>query len=223
MNLDELISRLRNSGVKTSASTIRRWAKSGIITAPTLRHRQKGEGRGTISDWSQQSLEEIAGYRAVRYYGFGEFGVLNRAYEDSVCVAKNLADNFYADPISWELHKQELYDKSYARDEIDDLRKTLDERKHEADFRNFTAWVAAIEKIRRGRRLADPVRCNFIFLREGDLKNKTLRYRFFGVGIEDTKDPHQQDEIRVSIREREAFVKAAKKQMEDIRKQELNK
>jgi hypothetical protein len=217
VNLDELIAKLRKSGVTTSASTIRRWARSGIITAPTLRHRQKGEGRGTISDWPQQSLEEIAGYWAVLHYGVKEFGILNRDYEDSVSFAKQLADYFYADPIGWELqYKQALYNKFYVRDEFDQLSKALGRRLHETDFRNLTAWVAAVEKIRRGRKLADPVRCNFVFLREGEVKNKTLGYRFFGVGLIEIKGPRQQDEIRVSIYERQAFIKAAKKQVEEI-------
>jgi hypothetical protein len=218
MNIDELMARLQKSGVTISASTIRRWAKSGIVTAPTLRHRQKGEGRGTKSDWSQQSLEEIAGYWAVRYYGFREFGSLNRDYEDAVFVAKKLADNFYADPIGWELHrKQALYNKFYVRDGFDDLSKALGERLHEADFRNLTEWVTAVEKIRRGRQLSERVYCDFVFLYDGTLKDRTLQYQFFGIRLETVKEL-MQSEIRVIIHRRDAFAKAARKMMEETRK-----
>lgn len=218
MNFDDLMEKLRKTGVTISPSTVRRWAQAGIISAPARRHRQKGEGRGKISDWSQQSLEEIAGCWAVRHYGFREFGVLNRNYEDSVRFAKNLAEYFYADPIGWELHrKQALYDQFYSRDEFDDLSKALGERLHEADFRNLIEWVAAVEKIRRGRQLSERVYCDFVFLYDGTLKDRTLQYQFFGVRLETVKEL-MQSEIRVIIHRRDVFAKAARKMKEETRK-----
>ncbi len=210
MNFDVLLDKLRKSGITLSPTTIRRWAKGGDVTPPKTRHRRKGEGRGKISDWSQQSLEEIAGIWALRHYGFRESSLFFREFEDSIQVAKFLADQFYRDPISWELRlKQGIYDKHYVRKEFDDLFKAAGKQLCEADYRNLTEWIVAIEKIRRGYQISQSVYCDFVFLYDGNLNDRTLRYQFFAVRllpIEETK----QSQIRVLVYKRDVFVKAVR-------------
>lgn len=206
MNIEELVKKLRISGITLSPSTIRRWAQSDVVTSPIRRHRCKGEGRGKISDWSQQSLEEISGFWAVQHYGWKGFVLLKRTHEAKVIAAKKLAKIFYADPINWQLERmQQLFDH-YANQFPDDW-KALGEDIFEEDLWNFTTWVTAVEKVKHGWQISQAVYCDFVFLYDGNLNDRTLRYGFFGVRLERIEEP-KQPQIRVKVHKRDVFTKA---------------
>jgi hypothetical protein len=92
---------LKELAVTVPPGTIRRWATEKLVKPPTMNPRSKGEGRGTTSDWSDQALEEIAAIWAIKSFAFAGGALSNNATR-----AKEWAELFYRDPISWELHEK---------------------------------------------------------------------------------------------------------------------
>jgi hypothetical protein len=217
VNFRELLARLKELDVTVPPGTIRRWVTEGHITPPARRPKSKGEGPGTVSDWSQQTLEEIAAIWAVKRYGSGR-----RNLHMSIKQAKAWAAFFYQDPIGWEHKKQRLYENFYGKGKViesilardgDDPDLRLGEAVFRMDLFDFTEWVAAIEKVRHGWRLSDHGYCDFVFTYSGDLFDKTLKYCFYAsrfISFEEAK----QSEVRIVIFEHEALQNAltAKKQ-----------
>lgn len=54
-----LVQCLHQEGIDISSSTLRRWAHAGTIAPPYSRHREKGEGRGWITQWPERTLTDI--------------------------------------------------------------------------------------------------------------------------------------------------------------------
>lgn len=210
MNFEDLTKRLQDLGeeIPIPPITVRKWVQEGLVTPPMRRRRRKGEGSGTISDWSTKSLEDIAGCLNVKRYGSGRRDLFKR-----IKIAKGLADFFYADPIGWELRQPSLYKQFYVKDDFSESEKINSRVVYGLDSMDFYQWVAAIEKVRHGWRLSDHGYCDFVFTYSGDLIDKTLKYCFYVsrfISIEEAK----RSEVRIVIYEHEAFQNAltAKKQ-----------
>ena len=204
MSFKDLTERLQNLGEETPipSSTVRKWVQEGLVTPPTRRHRRKGEGSGTVSEWSKKSLEDIAGCLNVKRYGSGR-----RDLFKSIKIAKGLADFFYTDPIGWELRQPSLYKKFYVKDDFNESEKINSRVVYGLDTIDFFQWVAAIEKVRHGWRLSDHGYCDFIFTYSGDLFDKTLRYCFY-VSRFISSEEAKRSEVRIVIYEHEAFQNA---------------
>lgn|GEM_PF-579343 len=201
MNFEELTHTLQKLDATIPASTIRRWAKDKLVTPPSRRHRQKGEGRGTISDWSQQSLEEIAGCFCIK-----NFGSYRRDFADSVKRAKHLADRFYSDPVGFETFQWPQLQQHYVRSDFNELQKAWGYSHYLDDRRDFFEYVGGLEKAKLSHAINDRVYCDFLFLRDGDTGSSSLRYEFAGVGLTPIEEPIQ-TEVRVRTYSREDFIK----------------
>lgn len=215
MKFEELQSKLKELDVIIPAGTIRRWAAEGIIKPPTRRSKSKGEGRGSVSDWSQQTLEEIAAVWAVKRYG-----TASRDVAGVVRTAKMWAEIFYDDPISWKQRRSLLYNELYAEGgfveshlpkEVRDLGfKGLSKTAFWIDEWDFTEWVAAIEKVRAGCSVSKHVYVTFVFFAYGTIKDKTFRYNFVGVYVKETEKTEtgqKGTDIRVYTTRAERFLR----------------
>ncbi|MGA9079817.1 MAG: hypothetical protein WB581_06270 [Halobacteriota archaeon] len=101
MRFEDMTAELKELAVTVAPGTIRRWATEKLVKPPTRNPRSKGEGRGTTSDWSDQALEEIAAIWAIKSFAFAGGALSNNAAR-----AKEWAELFYRDPISWELQEK---------------------------------------------------------------------------------------------------------------------
>jgi hypothetical protein len=191
VKFEELQSKLKELDVIIPAGTIRRWAAEDLIKKPMRRPKSKGEGRGTVSDWSQQSLEEIAGVWAVKRYGFS-----GRYLSETVPIVKRWASMFYKNPFRWKWLHRKLYNDFYTEGGLiesyyskilpnKDLRgfgKTV----FKAHSYDFDQWVMAIEKVRAGWSVSKHVNVTFIFRAYGTIEDKTFQYRFEGTELTET-------------------------------------
>ncbi len=199
MNFEELKTKLQDLELEIPATTIRKWVQEGLVTPPERRRRRKGEGSGTVSEWSKKSLEDIAGCWNIKRFGSGR-----RDLFKSIKRAKMLADFFYTDPIGWELKQPSLYKQFYVKDGFNEFDKITSRIVYGLDTIDFFEWVAAIEKVRRGWRLSDPVYCDFVFTYSGDLLDKTLKYCFYATRFISIKEA-KRSEVRIVIYEQEAL------------------
>jgi hypothetical protein len=202
VNFEELTHTLQKLDATIPASTIRRWAKDKLVTPPSRRHRQKGEGRGTISDWSQHSLEEIAGCYCIK-----NFGSYRRDFADSVRRAKYIASLFYADPVGFASSIwPNVYTGYYVPYEVSESQKDFGHALYVADRRDFFEYVGGMEKAKLSHAINDRVYCDFLFVIDGDIESSSLRYEFAGVGFTPIEEPIQ-TEVRVRTYSREDFFK----------------